>query len=59
MKGRFLRAIERIYDNTKNEVKTGHGITEKFKTTKGIRLGCLLSVLLFIIYLENLEENGR
>lgn len=52
----FLKAVNRIYRETWNEVITGEGITKRFKTRKGVRQGRPLSVILFIIYLEDLEE---
>lgn len=37
----------------------GEGLTERFKTKRGVRQGCPLSVPLFIIYLENLKERWK
>lgn len=59
VKGRMLKAIERIYKNTENEVIVGEGITDRFRTKRGVRQGCPLSVLLFLIYLEDLEERWK
>lgn len=56
VRGRMLRIIKEIYKETENEIITGEGISGKFKTSRGVRQGCPLSVLLFLIYLENLEE---
>lgn len=56
LRGRFLRAIDKIYNQTLNEIITREGITEKFGIRKGVRQGCPLSVLLFLIHIEDLEE---
>lgn len=37
VRGRFLGMIERIYRVTENEVITEEGITERFRTEKGVR----------------------
>ena len=43
-----------IYGETWNEVIAEMGITEKFKTTRGVRQGCPLSPTLFNI--EDIAE---
>lgn len=37
-------------------VRTEEGMTSQFKTEKGIRLGCIMSPLLFNIYVADLEK---
>lgn len=54
--GRFLNMIKEIYKNTENEIITEEGISEKFKTKRGVRQGCPLSPTLFNIYIEDLED---
>lgn len=56
VKGRFMEMIERIYSCTENELITEEGVTERFRTGKGVRQGCRLSGPLFLIYMEDLEE---
>lgn len=56
VRGRLFKVIERIYSVTDNEIITGEGISERFRTRRGVRQGCPLSVLLFLIYLEDLEK---
>lgn len=59
IKGRMLRAIGRIYEETLNEVLAGEGLTGRFKTFRGVRQGCPFSVSLFLIFLEDLEDRWR
>lgn len=56
LKGKFLRAIDKIYQETLNEIITGEGISEKFRTKIAVKQGCPRNVLLFLIQLEKLEE---
>jgi len=35
-------------------IRTNRGLTEKFQTRRGIRQGCVLSPLLFNLYIANL-----
>lgn len=51
--------MEKIYECTENEVIAGEGITERFRTGKGVRQGCPLSGTLFLTYLEDLEERWK
>jgi hypothetical protein len=44
------RKIEEIYVRTRNKVKVGEKDGEWLKTTKVVRQGCPLSLLLFTIY---------
>lgn len=60
VKGRLLKAVEKIYKRTENEIITGESVTSKFRIIiKGVKQGCPLSVLLFLIYIEDLEERWR
>ena len=48
----FLRAIEKMYSNTKARVKTPDGETEQFDITAGVLQGDTLAPFLFIIVLD-------
>ena len=59
----LVRTIEQLYDKATPAVQMNGSIGEWFRTTVGIRQGCLLSPTLVNIYLERimsdaLEEHG-
>lgn len=56
IKGKMLNMIRDIYKHTGNEIITGEGITEDFETGKGVRQGCLLSIGLFSIFIDDLDD---
>lgn len=53
---KLIRIIEQLYQNTKVAVWSGKEISEWFNTTSGVRQGCLLSPLLFALYLNDLND---
>jgi len=40
----------------KQKLRTGQKFTRSFRTTKGVRQGCVMSPFLFNIYMAELEE---
>ena len=50
----IIRAIENLYDKAQNAVLFNCSIWEWFRTTVGVRQGCLLSPTLFNIFLERI-----
>ena len=59
------RTIEQLYDKATSAVQINGSIGEWFRTTVGVRQGCLLSPTLFNIFLERImsdsleEHNGK
>ena len=41
----------------KKQVRTGHGTTDWFQISKGVRQGCILSTCLFNLYAEYIMRN--
>ena len=39
-------------------LRTGHGTTDWFKSGKGVRQGCILSLCLFNVYAEYITQNA-
>uniref|UniRef100_A0A2D4H5F6 Reverse transcriptase domain-containing protein n=1 Tax=Micrurus lemniscatus lemniscatus TaxID=129467 RepID=A0A2D4H5F6_MICLE len=56
---KFIKLISTIYKTQMASVILNGDRTETFKINKGIRQGCPLSPLLFILTFENLLENIR
>ena len=50
----IIRAIENLYDKAKSAVLFNGSTGEWFRTTVGVRQGCLLSPTLFNIFLERI-----
>ena len=50
--GQRLDNIRAIYANSMSTVQTSGGLTHWFDITSGVRQGCVLSPLLFIIYMD-------
>ncbi|KAL1446569.1 hypothetical protein WDU94_003622 [Cyamophila willieti] len=53
-----LRLIENLYWNQKGKVRTKFGDSETFNIEKGVRQGCLISPILFNIYVEKIIEKA-
>ena len=55
--GRFFNIIKSIYTNDQACVKTGSQCTKPFDINQGVRQGCVLSPLLFNIFLADLAKD--
>ncbi|XP_059226649.1 uncharacterized protein LOC131998381, partial [Stomoxys calcitrans] len=56
MSTKAVRFIENVYKDTTSAVWTGNELSEYFNTTSGVKQGCLLSPLLFALYLNDLHD---
>ncbi|CAM4371522.1 unnamed protein product [Leuciscus chuanchicus] len=54
----LIKTIERLYDKATSAVYSNNTIGEWFRTTVGVRQGCLLSPTLFNIYLERIMTDA-
>ena len=57
IKGKFFKIIRNIYTNDKACVKIQNQVTDSFGINQGVRQGCVLSPLLFNIFLSDLAKN--
>ena len=54
LQGNFLNALMSLYKNVSCSVRSNFGLRNDFKVTKGLKQGCLLSPILFNLYLNDL-----
>lgn len=52
----LIRNLKNIYGGTIVMVRTKEGLTSGFETTKRVRQGCVLSPLLFSLYIADLDK---
>ena len=55
----LARTIEQLYDKATSAVQMNGSIGEWFRTTVGLRQGCLLSPTLFNIFLERIMSDAQ
>lgn len=53
---KLVRFLEGIYKDTKSAVWTGDDMSEYFETKAGVKQGCLMSPLLFALYINDLSD---
>lgn len=51
----LIRRLETIYESTEIAVRTKEGLPSRFKVKKGVRQGCVLSPLLFNLYIADVD----
>ena len=54
----LVRTIEQLYDKATSAIQMNGSIGEWFRTTVGVRQGCLLSPTLFNIFLERIMSDA-
>jgi len=52
----LIREVEKVYEETEVMVQTGQRLSRSFRTTKEVRQGCVMSPLLFNMYMAELEK---
>ena len=59
IKGQLLGSIRALYKKCQCVVRTSDGITDAFETKTGVRQGCVLSPLLFNIYIDRIIKEAK
>ena len=54
----LIQVIQSLYTNSSSAVRINNTTEELFKTSVGVRQGCLLSPVLFNVFLENIMDEA-
>ena len=54
LRGKMWRVLRNLYDVVESSVLVGHRRTEWFQVEAGVRQGCILSPILFAIFIDGL-----
>ena len=55
--GKFLKIIANLYEGSKTRIKLGDKMSQELENHKGLKQGCILSPLLFNIFLSDLPKS--
>ena len=55
--GKFLKILTEIYENNQMFIKLSRGLTHPFVTTLGVKQGCVLSPLIFNLFIIDLPDH--
>ena len=53
---KFIKVIQQLYNNHKKKIKNHNVSSEWIDSEVGVKQGCILSPLLFTIYINNIQE---
>jgi hypothetical protein len=59
IRGQLLDNIRAMYANSRSAVRTPTGLSNWFEVMSGVRQGCVLSPLLFIIYMDRITRDAN
>ncbi|KAI8516720.1 hypothetical protein Bbelb_053010 [Branchiostoma belcheri] len=59
VKGQLLENIRALYFNSQSAVQTPNGLSNWFWVRSGVRQGCVLSPLLFIVYMDRITQEAN
>jgi hypothetical protein len=57
VQGQLLDIVRALYLKCESAIRTKHGITDWFNITTGVRQGCGLSPLLYIINMDKISSD--
>ena len=57
LKERMVEYLSAAYRDSKCEVKVGEMVSESFGVVNGLSQGCVLSPVLFALYIKSLQKN--
>ena len=55
--GNFIRTLQSMYDKVFFRVKLTNGLTDSFISTSGVKQGCVLSPILFNLFVRDLPDS--